>query len=53
MSQDHTHPRTMHICVDAEAEGIARTNGDHNGALLYIVEAKCATGGGIPCPTLL
>ncbi|XP_071817231.1 uncharacterized protein [Apostichopus japonicus] len=50
MSQHHSHPRTMHVCVDGDAEGISRTHGDHNGALLYIVEATCATGGGIPCP---
>ncbi|PIK60103.1 hypothetical protein BSL78_03008 [Apostichopus japonicus] len=50
MSQHHSHPRTMHVCVDGDAEGISRTHGDHNGALLYIVEATCATGGGLPCP---
>ncbi|XP_071817230.1 uncharacterized protein [Apostichopus japonicus] len=50
MSQLHSQSRTEYICVDAEAQGIARTSGDHNGALLYIVEATCVTGGGLPCP---
>ncbi|XP_071817227.1 uncharacterized protein [Apostichopus japonicus] len=51
MSQHHSQTRTEYICVDAEAEVIPETSGNHNGALLYIVEATCATGGGIPCET--
>lgn len=50
MSQHHTHPRTLHVCVDSQAEGIVRTHGDHNGALLYHVETSCTSGGGLPCP---
>ncbi|KAJ8047523.1 hypothetical protein HOLleu_06549 [Holothuria leucospilota] len=50
MSQHSSQPRTQHVCVDHEAEGISRTHGNHDGALLYHVESTCATGGGIPCP---
>ena len=40
---------TEYICLDRNAQTLPGTSADTNGALLYLVESRCLTGGGLPC----
>ena len=41
--------RTEYVCVDKDMQTEPGTNADVNGALFYLVEGRCLTGGGLPC----
>ena len=47
MSTQHNFHRTTFECIDKDPESIPGSSANTNGALLYLVEAKCT---GIPCP---
>ena len=49
MSAHHTNTKTKFVCVDREAEAVPGTTGSQNGALFYMVEGRCLSGGGVPC----
>ena len=46
MSEQYTHHRTTHICVDENPGVITNSAADSNGALLYHTEVVC---NGLPC----
>ena len=48
VSEDRTHYRAMHICLDKTPETVPGAAANTNGALLYHVEADC--GSALPCP---
>ena len=47
MAEYWNHKRTQYVCVDTDLEIEPGTGGDQNGALLYRVEARALTGGGL------
>ena len=47
MSENHSHRRTMHICLDKTPETVQGAAADMNAALMYHVEADCTA---LPCP---
>ena len=47
MTQSTQYRRTVHICVDVDADSIPGSAANTNGNLLYFVEASC---NGINCP---
>ena len=49
MAERYTHKRSEFICVDRAREVAPGTGGNVNGALLYSVEGRCLSGGGLPC----
>ena len=49
MTVNENNHRTTFICVDKNPEAIAGKAANNNGALLYHVEASCATNQ-LPCP---
>ena len=49
MAEFYNHKRNaVYECVDENAENIANSGGDHNGALFYHVISDCHVG--VPCP---
>ena len=48
VSEDRTHYRTMHICLDKTPETVQGAAANTNGALMFHVEAHCSSG--LPCP---
>ncbi|XP_013421648.1 uncharacterized protein LOC106181730 [Lingula anatina] len=48
MSSHHGHKRSQFVCIDGAPEVNEGGTGNQNGALLYVVEAKC---GSLPCPS--
>ncbi|CAH1227994.1 Hypp186 [Branchiostoma lanceolatum] len=49
MAGYYNHPGAKeYVCVDEQPEVIQGGHADHNGALLYPVEARC---GSLPCPS--
>ena len=49
MSNRYDFTKSEFVCVDREMEAEPGTNGNENGALFYLTEARCLTGGGLPC----
>ncbi|XP_035671813.1 uncharacterized protein LOC118412869 [Branchiostoma floridae] len=47
MTAHHSYSRTEFVCMDGEPEALPGGEGSENGALFYIVEARC---GSLPCP---
>ncbi|XP_030845428.1 uncharacterized protein LOC115925527 [Strongylocentrotus purpuratus] len=46
MSSCYTHKtRTDFVCMDEDAEAVPGTTGSQDGALFYMVEARCSAGG--------
>ena len=48
MRSDYTST-TEYVCVDEDAEAIPGTSQVAEGTLLFPVESRCVTGGGLPC----
>ena len=48
MTEDHSHRRSTHICVDEKAESLRGSVANTNGDLLYLVEVVCNHG--LDCP---
>ena len=46
-TQSHNQHGATYICVDSEMEGVNGGHENHNGGLLYVVEAAC---GSLKCP---
>ncbi|WP_411016718.1 hypothetical protein, partial [Salmonella sp. s51944] len=49
MTAYNGHKRTEFICIDRNAESVHHTAFNVNEALLYPVEGRCSSSGGIPC----
>ncbi|XP_035672335.1 collagen alpha-3(IV) chain-like [Branchiostoma floridae] len=47
MTASHGHSRTEFVCMDGEPEALPGGEGNEDGALFYVVEARC---GSLPCP---
>ena len=49
MAGRYTHKRSEFVCMDRAIKAEPGTYGNQDGALFYMVEARCVVGAGLPC----